>query len=70
MSIVTMEMSKYAVERDSSVIVEYGDEVLYAGWNPELALREKVASEHVTMPLSLIPVDVAVFLKRMYAYQR
>lgn len=69
MSIVTMEMGKYTVERDSSETVEYGDEVLYAGWNPALAQRESVASEHVTMPLSLVSVDVAMFLRKMYACQ-
>jgi hypothetical protein len=70
MSTMTMDMSSFAVESDSLVTVEYGDEVLNAGWNPVLALQQNFASEHMAMPLSLASVDVVAFLKRMYASQR
>jgi len=70
MSTMTMDMSSYVVESEHSAVVEYGDEVLNAGWNPALALQQSIASEHLAMPLSLTSVDVVAFLKRMYASQR
>ena len=73
MSIVTMNMSDYKVERDDSMKAEYDNEVLYVGWNPSLALQQHAYAEKnqpATMPLELAAVDVELFLKKMYAYQR
>ena len=70
MNTMTMDMSSFAVESDKAVTVEYGDEILNAGWNPVLALQKNIASEHTAMPISLASVDVVTFLKRMYASQR
>lgn len=72
MSIVTMNMSDYQVERDDSMKAEYDDEVLCVGWNPSLALQQYAYTERnqsATMPLELAAVDVESFLKKMYAYQ-
>lgn len=73
MSIVTMNMSEYKVERDDAMEAEYGNEVLCAGWNPALALQPHIQTERkqpAAMPLDLVAVDVELFLKKMYAYQR
>ena len=73
MSIVTMNMNDYEVERDDSMAEEYGDEVLCAGWNPSLALQQHTYTERshpAAMPLDLVAADVDLFLKKMYAYQR
>lgn len=73
MSIVTMNMSEYKVERDDSIEAEYENEVSYAGWNPSLALQPHIQTERnqpAAMPLDLVAVDVESFLKKMYAYQR
>jgi len=73
MSIVTMDMCEYEIERNDSQAEKYGDEVLYAGWNPDLALQERIYDEinqPAAMPLKLVSVDVESFLKEMYAYQR
>lgn len=70
MGAMTMDMSSYAVETDVAATEEYGDEVLSAGWNPQLALQRYVRSEHQEMPRSLVLEDVSAFLKRMYASQR
>ncbi|MDO8810695.1 MAG: hypothetical protein Q7J38_01520 [Gallionella sp.] len=73
MSIVTMNMNDYEVERDDLMAEEYGDEVLCAGWNPSLALQQHLYTERnqpVAMPLKLVAADVDQFLKKMYACQR
>lgn len=73
MSIVTMNMSDYEIERDSSKMEEYSDEVLCAGWNPSLALQQHTDTERSTtsaMPRELAAVDINIFLKKMYACQR
>ncbi len=75
MSIVTMSMSDYEIERSDAVAEagnpQYGDEVLYAGWNPALALQQHTGTaEPAAMPRELATVDAASFLNKMYAYQR
>lgn len=75
MSIVTMNMSEYGIERSGSLaeadIPQYGDEVLYAGWNPALALQQHTeTTQAAAMPRELAKVDVESFLDKMYAYQR
>ncbi|TAN80884.1 MAG: hypothetical protein EPN14_05090 [Gallionella sp.] len=73
MSIVTMNMSDYRTERDDSMEAEYDDEVLCVGWNPSLALQQHAYTERgqpAAMPPELTAVDVELFLKKMYAYQR
>lgn len=70
MSTMTMDMSDYTVTSDSPAAVEYTDEILNAGWNPELALQRYAVSEHHEMPCGLVLDDVSAFLHRMYASQR
>jgi hypothetical protein len=73
MSIVTMNMCDYEVERNSPMAKEYDDEVLCAGWNPALTLQQHAYTEishSAAMPLELVAVDVDLFLKKMYACQR
>ena len=61
------------VEQEAPVNEEYGDEVLCAGWNPQLtqAAEGPVAelNRHVNLPADLANVDVDTFLKMMYEYQ-
>lgn len=66
-----MNMSTYAIEEDSS----YADEMMYAGWNPQLELAtqqsvETLVDNRATLPASLLNVDVEDFLQQMYAHQR
>lgn len=73
MSIVTMNMSDYRIERDDLMEAEYGNEVLCVGWNPALALQQHAYTERnrpAAMPVELAAADVDLFLKKMYAYQR
>ncbi len=71
---VVMSMSSYEIERDP-VETEYGEEVMYAGWNPAVALvcQQQMAiplNVHMSMPAELATVDVESFLQKMYALQR
>lgn len=75
MSIVTMDMSSFAIESAAPMRTDYADEVLDAGWNPQLALQLHTLpvsspSEHHALPRSLAVADVPAFLAQMYASQR
>lgn len=73
MSIV-MNMSGYEIEREAVVAEEYDDEVMCAGWNPQLALLgERSVSrmdKHAGFPDALACVNVDAFLQKMYKFQR
>jgi hypothetical protein len=67
-----MDMSNYEIE---AIEAEYGDEILNAGWNPEVdsvcQLQQVVESgEQPAMPASLSAEVVELFLRKMYSYQR
>ena len=70
----TMNMSGYEIEREEVSVAEYGDDVMYAEWNPQLAqLSDLPAAEkdkNTTFLPELSNVDVDTFLKKMYEYQR
>jgi hypothetical protein len=70
MSTLVMEMDGSDIEHAAPMIEEYGDEVMCAGWNPQLTLvgDAPVAqmNKHVNLTADLANVDVDVFLKKMY----
>ena len=71
---VVMSMSSYEIERDS-MEAEYGEEVVYAGWNPVVALacqQQMVVptDKQMSMPAGLATVNAELFLQRMYTWQR
>lgn len=77
MSILTMDMSNYEVERSKTT--EYGDEVLDAGWVPALVLAaqwvpvlalQEAHSERLDVPAAMANVDIDAFLRKMYTSQR
>ncbi len=71
---IVMNMSGYEVEREVSVSEEYGDEVMCAEWNPQLALVSELpvaaVDRHIELPRELANVDVETFLQKMYKFQR
>jgi hypothetical protein len=84
---ITMSMSSYEIEPDSeqdfaqnslkqnSTEVEYSDDILYAGWNPEVnsisqQLELVPTLEQETMPVAVTTEIVELFLRKMYSYQR
>ena len=70
---IVMNMSSYEIECDS-MENEYGEEAMYAGWNPAVAwvCQQQLApcGNQATMPTDLAMVDAELFLKKMYACQR
>lgn len=70
---ITMNMSSYEIEQDSTE-AEYSDDILYAGWNPEVESlsQEQLPSalEQPAMPVAFTTEIVELFLRKMYSYQR
>ena len=71
---VTMNMSNYEIEPET-IEVEYSDEILYAGWNPEVdsvcqQLQFVPTTEQRAMPATLTAEVVELFLRKMYSYRR
>ena len=69
---IVMNMGSYEIERVEEVVETYGDELMYAGWNPQLAQTEvaPIAPGHAAFPPSLAEADIEAFLHKMYANQR
>ena len=65
-----MKMSNYGINLDL-MEAEYGDEIMYLGWNPDVDLvRQQLqlvpASEQTTMPIDFGMVISELCLRRMY----
>ena len=73
MNTIVMNMDEGNIEREAPVNEEYGEEVMCAGWNPQLTLVAETSAarinKHVSLPEDLAYVDIDAFLKRMYEYQ-
>ncbi len=69
---IVMNMGSYETERAAEVVEHYGDEVMYARWNPQLAQTggARIAPAHLAFPPSLGEADIGTFLHKMYANQR
>lgn len=71
MATIVTDMNGNCVGPEASEVEEYGEEVLCAEWNPQLALANEspiaATNGHVTPDLAIVDADV--FLKRMYRYQ-
>lgn len=69
---ITTNMSNYEIGTDS-IEAEYGDEIMCAGWNPDVGLvRQELlvpSDTHMIMPADLVMEISELFLKKMYACQ-
>jgi hypothetical protein len=69
---ITTNMSNYEIGTDS-IEAEYGDEIMCAGWNPDVGLARQTLLEpsdsRVVMPADLVMEMSELFLRRMYACQ-
>ncbi len=56
-----------------TLVERYGEETMYAGWNPQLPLIGDSLltpfNRHVNLLADLVSVDAEVFLKKMYECQ-
>lgn len=71
---IVMNMSDYEIER-GALEVEYGDEIMNAGWNPDVELVQEQlqlvpTDERMTIPDDLATTSAELFLRKMYSYQR
>lgn len=71
---VTVDMSNYETERESTE-AEYGDEILLAGWNPEIStVCEQLQVVPTTEQPAMADVPsieiVELFLRKIYSFQR
>ena len=71
---IEINTNGYEIEREAPINEEYGEEVLCAGWNPQLALVEESriaqTNEQVDLPTNSADADADVFLKNLYEFQR
>lgn len=72
MDAFVMDMNGCRIAPETAV-EEYGDEVMSAGWNPQLALagQSPVApiNRHIDPHPAVVYTDIDAFLQRMYEYQ-
>lgn len=70
----TKNMNGYEIERADVADEEYGEEVMCAGWNPQLELVRNYpvmdVDKHAAFARELANVDIASFLQKMYTFQR
>lgn len=69
---VTMNMSNYEIEHET-IEPEYSDEILCAGWNPEIdsvcqQLQLVPTAQQPIMPADLATEVAELFLKKMHSY--
>lgn len=72
-----LNMSDYVIDADSIEAVietEYDDEILCAGWNPDIDLvvqhlQLEPSDTNMVMPADLVTDISELFLRRMYSYQ-
>ncbi len=73
MDTIVMSFNGCDIEVEAPVMEEYGEEVMCAGWNPQLTLAGESPvtqlNKHVDLPADLGNIDIDVFLKKMYEYQ-
>lgn len=68
MGIMMLNMSQGNIEREESVSVEYGEEIMSSGWNPVIGLTQLVPEyKYRSFPAELANVDLEAFLKTMYS---
>lgn len=72
MDIIAMGMSGCDTEQDARMTEMYGEEVMYAGWNPQLSLVSDnpvvQSNKQISLPSDLASVDVDAFLRKMYEH--
>lgn len=70
---ITMSLSSYEIEHDA-METEYGDDILYVGWNPEVDsvcqhLQLEPTAEQPAMSVEPTTEVAELFLRKMYSFQ-
>lgn len=73
MTTIVVNTNGCDIEHEAIVDEEYSEEVMCAGWNPQLALANKShiaqINKQVDQPADPANADIDTFLKRMYESQ-
>jgi hypothetical protein len=73
MTTINKNTNESNIGHETPMDEEYGDEVLCAGWNPQLAAEVEnpvaQADKHINLTADLASTDVDSFLKKMYENQ-
>jgi hypothetical protein len=73
METVAMNMKARNTAHEALMIEEYGEEVMCAGWNPQLTLVGDSPAvqfnKHANLIAEWTMMDVDAFVKKMYEYQ-
>ncbi len=74
MGTTATNMNGCSIEHKALTAEEYGEEVMCAGWTPQLSLLAENpfarTNKYAALPADLASLDVDAFLKKMYEYQR
>ena len=74
MDTVLANMNGCNIEHEALMIEQYGEEILCAGWNPQLTLASESAvaqlNKHVNLLSDFAGMDADAFLKKLYEIQR
>jgi hypothetical protein len=71
MSILAMDMSGSEANETDRTASQYDEEVLCAGWVPDLALQQALCTEQqAAIPEDLVTASADIFLDKMYSFQR
>jgi hypothetical protein len=74
MDTISANMSGRNIEHEAIMIEQYGEEILFAGWNPQLTLASESAvaqlNKHVSLLSDFGGMDADAFLKKLYEIQR
>ena len=73
MNTTKLSPSSSSIDKEVLMAEEYGDEVMLAGWNPQVAeiseLMRALIAKHIAVPAALLNADAETFLLKMYEYQ-
>ncbi|HEY0665575.1 MAG TPA: hypothetical protein VGD24_05885 [Gallionella sp.] len=73
MDAIVMKMSGSDARQVAVAAEEYGDEVMSAGWNPQLEMAGEFPvaplNQHINLLADLAGMDVDTFMKRLYECQ-
>ena len=64
-----MDMCSGEIEIGCPADTGYGEEVLNAGWNPDMTQSVVATVDHQRLPAHLAAVDIEMFLQKMYKNQ-
>jgi anti-anti-sigma regulatory factor len=73
MNTIMMNMNGPGIEIEATMLEEYGVEVMFSGWNPQVAMvveqLRMAIDQQVILPAEMANANVDAFLQRLYEFQ-